>query len=317
MTARVSIVVPSLGLSPDLDELVARLREELAAVRGELLWVHQGDARAAPRLDRVGERVVPFSPSRPSFAGAVERGLRAATAPVVGLLNDDAVPEPGWLAALLAALEGDPELVAVQGVQTVAGRPEACDGCGLEWSRRWEAAQIGHGAAPPARDRPPFEVYGVSATAALYRRAALDAAALPSGRLLEGRLGSWYEDVELADRLRARAGRSLCVPAARVRHRGSATGERRPFHRHRLLARNRWLVTARLLGRRWPAIWPALLAVDLRETARRLGRAELRVASGRIAGPASAVRLLPHFLRAGPPLVEPGEIARLRIGSPP
>jgi len=316
MRPAVSIVVPSLGLSPDIEELLVRLREELGPVGGELVWVHQGsEGPAPPDLGSSAGRLVRDESGRPSFSGAVERGLREAGAPIVGLLNDDAVPRPGWLATLLGTLEATPGAVAVQGIQTLADRPDVCDGCGLEWNRRWEAVQIGHGDPLPDRSAP-FEVYGVSATAALYRRSALDAVAFPSGRILETRLGSWYEDVELADRLRARGGRSLCVPGAVARHRGSATGALRTFRRHRLLARNRWLVTARLLGRRWPAAWPDLLAVDLREAGRRLAGGELRAAAGRLLGPASAAPQLARFLHPGPPRVAPGEIARLRIGSP-
>jgi len=315
MTPAVSVVVPSLGLAPDLEAFVHRLREELAPLDGELLWVHQGGGGAAPPLEAPRERLVRHDAARPSFTGAVERGLREAAAPVVGLLNDDALPRSGWLAALLSALERSPDVVAVQGVQTLGDRDDLCDGCGLEWSPHWESVQIGHGDPPPRRSDP-FEVYGVSATAALYRRSALDEVALPSGRILEARLGSWYEDVELADRLRSRGGRSVCVPSTGARHRGSTTGRRTPFRRHRLLARNRWLVTARLLGRRWPGAWPDLLAVDLRETGRRLARGELRAAAGRFVGPASALHRLPRFFHAGPPRVAPDEIARLRIGSP-
>jgi GT2 family glycosyltransferase len=48
------------------------------------------------------------------FAGAVNRGVRAAgTVDHVALLNNDATADPGWLAALVEALESDPQVGAV------------------------------------------------------------------------------------------------------------------------------------------------------------------------------------------------------------
>ncbi len=46
------------------------------------------------------------------------------------------------------------------------------------------------------------EIFGVSATAAVYRREALRAVA-SGGEVFDPRLGSYYEDVDLAGRLRA------------------------------------------------------------------------------------------------------------------
>ena len=47
------------------------------------------------------------------FAGGVQAGLDAATTRYVALLNNDAVAEPGWLAALVASLDAHPDAAAV------------------------------------------------------------------------------------------------------------------------------------------------------------------------------------------------------------
>jgi GT2 family glycosyltransferase len=45
-------------------------------------------------------------------AGARNRGWRGSTAPVIAFTDDDCVPEPKWLGALVAGLDGDADVVA-------------------------------------------------------------------------------------------------------------------------------------------------------------------------------------------------------------
>ena len=52
-------------------------------------------------------------PRNLGFAGGVAAGLAEVRTHWVALLNDDAEPAPGWLAALLAAAAADPAVAAV------------------------------------------------------------------------------------------------------------------------------------------------------------------------------------------------------------
>ena len=54
-----------------------------------------------------------------------------------------------------------------------------------------------------------------------------------------GSFFAWYEDADLSLRLLRSGGRFACVPAARARHVGSATGRRTPETKWRLLFANR------------------------------------------------------------------------------
>ena len=312
---RLVVVVPSLGEGPDPGVALERLRAELAGSAGELVWVHQG-ARPAPALSGPRERLLRFE--RPlGFARAVNAGLAAAgEARQVALVNDDVVLEPGWLAPLAVALDSDPGLGAVQGVCLRADAPTLADGCGLAWNRWWQAVQVGRDRPAPLPDAAPFEVFGVSATAALYRRSALEGVAVVPGTMFDPRLDSWYEDVDLAVRLRAAGWGAACLPASRARHVGSATGGRRPFHQARRVAAHRWLVVARLLGRGWWAAAPRMLVRDIVDAGRALGRGEwARAAATPVAWTSVGVRL-GGFLGAGPPRIAREELARFRVGSP-
>jgi len=301
----VSAIVPTLGRSPYLIPCLEALRGEGA----EIILVDQGEASAEVPERLVDRRLRPDG--NLGFAAGTNLGIAAASGEWIATVNDDAVVEPGWLAALVAALAANPGAAAAQGVNVRLDAPELADGCGVAWNRWWQAVQIGHGRAAPAPSAAVREVFGVSATAAVLRRGALDRAAV-EGAVFDPLLGSYYEDVDLAGRLRAAGFRALLVPAARARHAGSATGSTLSRNRWRLVYGNRYLAAARLLGRSfWPRL-PRLAARDGIDLAKAARRGETDLAAGILAGWGRAARLLPRFARAGPPLIPLSEIRRFR-----
>ncbi len=318
---RVAAVVPTLGASPLLARSLAALRAdaEAAGVPLELIVVHQG-AGALPALpadaERLADRVLQPGANL-GFAGGTNRGIAAAlegASEWIATVNDDAVVLPGWTAALAAALAARPDAAAAQGVNLDLARPAIADGWGLLWNGAWQAVQSGHGLAPPGPEEPAREVFGVSATAALYRRRALEAAALPGGEIFDERLGSYYEDADLAVRLRAAGFTALAVPTARALHAGGATGRALAGGRPRLrrLYRNRLLVAARLLGGGYWGRLPAIAWRDAKDLARALGRGEMGAAAAVAGGWAWALADLPRYARRGPPLVPLPELRRFR-----
>jgi len=322
--AAATIVVPTLGRSPLLGACLRALREE----EGEVVLVAQGPVPA--EAEGMAHRRLEL-PRSVGFATAVNLGWATAATPFVAVVNDDAVVEPGWLRALVAALEAAPRAAAAQGVNLAPGEPPTVDGWGLAWNRRLQAVQLGHGGPPPPRSAPPRQVFGVSATAALYRREALLAVDLsdepgrqrppahfpavyleedlaPPPVVFDPLLGSYYEDADLASRLRAAGWTALSVPAARARHAGAATAGGGTW-RWRHVYGNRYAVAARLLGRAFWRRLPRMAARDLADLAGALGRGEIRRAAGVVLGWARAARLLPAFARTGAPLLAPEELA--------
>ncbi|HSK77893.1 MAG TPA: glycosyltransferase family 2 protein [Thermoanaerobaculia bacterium] len=284
----VSAIIPTLGRSPWLLQCLEALRRE-GGSGIEIVVVDQGD-RPADLPKGMADRVV-----RPGknlgFAAGTNRGIAESSGVLLATVNDDAVVEPGWLASLRAALEEDPEAAAAQGVNLLLDDPERADGCGIAWNRWWQAVQIGHGEEAPPAVPGAREVFGVSATAALLRREALLAVS-PGEDVFDSRLVSYYEDVELAGRLRAAGFRALLVPAARARHAGSATGRTLSRERWRLIYGNRYLAAARLLGRGfWPRL-PVLILRDLLDLGRAVARRDGALVSGIPAGWGRALRLL-------------------------
>lgn len=309
MVVKLQVVVPTLGRSPVLAGVLAALRaqRDLAGDRLEIILVRQGPAPVPVGADR--ELTVP---SPVGFSAAVNLGIAAGDAPYVATVNDDAVVEPGWAAALLGALEGDSRLAAVQGVNRLSDRPELADGWGLAWNRSLQAVQLGHGLPSLPASAEPREIFGVSATAAVYRRTALALVARPPQRpggpaeVFDERLGSYYEDVELAGRLRAAGYSARSIPAAQALHAGASTlGGRR----WRLVYGNRYRVAAELLGSSFWRRLPGMAVRDLRDLARLALGGELAGVAGVLGGWSRAVATLPPHLRVGPPAVALSELS--------
>jgi GT2 family glycosyltransferase len=331
--SRSSVVVPTLGRSPLLTECLGALAAQ-AGVHGPpvRIVVSQGGWDAPPEVVAGVDRWIDL-PAPLGFAAAVDVGIAASDTPYVAALNDDAVLEPGWLAALEAALDAAPDVAAVQGVNLLDDGSGRSDGWGLGWNRWLQAVQLGRGEPAPASDAPVREVFGVSATAALYRRSALDAVAraprtgspgppppLPPGlappaEVFDSRLVTYYEDADLACRLRRAGYRALSVPAARARHRGSATAGEMGSGRWRLVYGNRYLVLADLLGRGFWRRLPRLAARDLADLARAAGRGDLARCRGVLGGWGRAVRHLPEWARRGPAALGGGGLLAPAEGS--
>ncbi len=234
------------------------------------------------------------------FAAATNAGWRRARGEWLAAVNDDVEVEPGWLAALLAESARHPEAAALQGVNLRLDDPRLADGCGLAWNRWLQAVQIGHLQPAPAPDVRGREIFGTSATAAIYRRAALASVAFASGDAFDAGFGSYYEDVDLAVRLRAAGHTARLAPAARARHAGGSTGARHPFRRARLVYGNRLLALRRALGRGlWPEL-PVLAARDVVDAVRTAARGELASAVGIAAGWARALVRMSSIAAARP-----------------
>jgi GT2 family glycosyltransferase len=149
----------------------------------------------------------------------------AADADVLALLNPDAFPEPGWLAALIAAAERTPAAAAFASQIRLDAAPDLLDGAGDSYhvsGRAWRNAHQQPVSAGPASE---IEVFAPCAAAALYRRSAFDEV---GG--FDERFFCYFEDVDLGFRLRLHGYRCLYVPGAVVSHVSSAlSGYRSDF----------------------------------------------------------------------------------------
>lgn len=301
------MVVPSIGLSRHLGACLESLRAS-SGVRLQLILVAQAWC-PEPALAGPGE-IVPLSDAV-GFARAANAGLSRGDGEFVAVVNDDALVAPDWLASLVEALARDAGASSAQGTNLSLSHPDLADGCGLAWNRDWQAVQLGHGRSAPAGSEPISEIFGVSGTAAVYRRAALAALETRTARPFEERLFAYYEDVDLACRLRARGGRALWVPGARARHAGGASASGLRTHPARLVYANRVRVLARLLGRRLPGALPRIVLRDAFDLAGAVRRREWSLVRAITAGWWDAVRTLRDYAHTESSRVTLDEVRRL------
>jgi len=206
------------------------------------------------------------------FATANNQAIRVSVSEFVATLNNDTEVEPGWLGALVRAVETDPRIGMCASRMLLAHQRElvestgiAVDKAGIVWNREGVALHR-TGRTTPAipstlqggnADR--FEaaalvpVFGPCAGAALYRRAMLDDIGL-----FDEDFFAYMEDVDLAWRAQWAGWKCVYVPEAVVYHVHSATGGEGSHFKNRLLGRNKiWL-----LCKNYPWLpWYVLLAL--------------------------------------------------------
>jgi len=192
------------------------------------------------------------------FAAAVNQGIQASDSPYIGVLNDDAFPEPGWLEALVSAMESDSRIGVCASLMVFAHRPDIIQSAGIAMDRAaiaWDRLR----GRPVIEGRKECEVFGASGGAALYRRKMLEEIGL-----FDERFFAYLEDVDLAWRAQIAGWRCQYVPQAVVRHLTSASlGEDSPIKKQ-LKARNKvWMVIKNAPASDFPLIflydWTAVL----------------------------------------------------------
>ena len=217
----IDVIVLDVDGGAMLEECVASIRAQ--SVPARVLIFDNGSKTATTNATARSETNL-------GFAGGANAALRHSTAPYVALVNNDVVLQPDWLEQVRDALDRDEQLAAVQ---TIIARPDGrIDGAGIDISDG-TFRQIGHGDSVGA---PLAMAWGVSATATLYRRAAI------GDRFFDERFFAYYEDVELSARLRADGWRIAVLPVVAAVHRGSQTAPILGRRAVRLRTRNRYLV---------------------------------------------------------------------------
>jgi len=252
-----------------------------------------------------------IAPANSGFAVSCNLGLAACDTPYAALVNDDAVVEPDWLSILVRELEKDPQAAAAQGVNLKMNDLGEIDGCGIAWNRRWQPIQLDNGFHRPSATQV-REIFGVSATAAVYRFDALTRAAIERRQIFDPGLHTYYDDVDLASRLQAAGCRSLLVPEAKAYHAGGASTADALSWRHRQLYGNRLLVLARLLGRSFWFRLPIILRPDIGDLYRATTRRDGVRIRGILRGWSRAATRLRRFAHFDAPLVSIDEVRQFR-----
>lgn len=161
-------------------------------------------------------------PENLGFAGGNNRALEALNADItwLALLNPDAYPTNEWLSVMENAIKDYPHYSFLGSKLIWDEHPNRFDGTGDAYHISGKAWRMNH-QKPIQCDNQIKEVFSPCAAAALYRR---DIFEQVGG--FDERFFCYYEDTDLAFRLRLLGYRCAYIPQAIVYHTGSATTTR-------------------------------------------------------------------------------------------
>jgi len=220
------VIVADNGLPPDTRSLLEDTRAEVLTMGGNL-----------------------------GFGAAVNRAAGVARTDVLVVLNDDIEPLPGFLEALVAPFADRADMVA--GVLLQERSPGLIETAGVELDRTLVGADYLQNAPVARLDEALSPPYGPSGGAAAYRLSSF----LEVGGFDEN-FFAYFEDVDLAIRLRAVGATCALAPRARALHAGSGTLGYRSLAKANLVgfSRGYLLRKYRVLGALRTA--PAAVAVE-------------------------------------------------------
>lgn len=161
-------------------------------------------------------RIIALGDNR-GFAGGNNAGARRARGDFLAFLNNDTVPDPGWLRALRDGIDGQSRFLLTTSRIVYMHDSSVIDSAGDGVFRAGGAFKRHHGASADAA-RASREVFGVCGAACLISRQVFE----ELGGFDEDFFAS-HEDVDLSYRARLRGYRCRYVADAIVRHHGSAT----------------------------------------------------------------------------------------------
>jgi GT2 family glycosyltransferase len=242
----------------------------------EIIVVDNGSADGSPQMV---EREYPGihlirNPENRGFCAANNQGIRASSGEFIALLNNDAEADPGWLEALVGAIDTRPDFGMAASKIVVWEDPGRIDKAGHLIYPDGQNRGRGSGERDRGQYNRQEETLWPDGCAALYRRRMLDSI----GGFDED-FFAYADDAELGLRARIAGWRCLYSPAAVVRHRRGATLGLGSARRLALIERNRVLLAVKLFPASllWlnPFYYLARIASGAWEAARGRGEASL------------------------------------------
>jgi GT2 family glycosyltransferase len=245
----VTVVIPTLAADARLRECMAALKKQTQC-DFEVIIVDNSGTGAVRRGGAAppGVRVIE-SPHNLGFGAAINAAFRQSRTPYLATLNDDAAPHPGWLEAMVSAIEARPDVGMCASQVRLYGE-DILDSAGMLVCADGSSKQRGH-TRPPQFFPVAEEVLFPSGSAALYRRTMLEQIGL-----FDEDFFLYCEDTDLGLRARWAGWRCLYVPEAIVEHHYSHSAGRASPLKAYYVERNRLFVLAKNFPARMVAAAP-------------------------------------------------------------
>jgi len=188
-------------------------------------WLAKGKAKIITNEHNLG------------FARAANQAISVAQGEFILLLNQDVFMEPGYIAALVAVMDADPEIASVTGKLLrphSPGKPDIIDSTGHRFYDDRIVVNRGKNEEDNGQYEVEGEVFGVSAAAAMYRLSALREIAFveesaSDGEIFDEDFFAYLEDIDIDFRLRRAGYKAWYTPSAVAHHALAGSGGRRSF----------------------------------------------------------------------------------------
>ena len=211
---RLSIVIPTFNGRDVLDPCLRSVMR-YRPTDSEVIVVDDGsrDGSAEWLEENYPDVRLVRLPENRGFCVAVNAGIRAARAPIVETLNNDALVTAGWADRVLDLFD-DPTVGSVAPLVWMLNANGLVDSAGDQYHISGWAMSRAHFMPIHPELLEVREIFGACASAGFFRRAALErAGAFPE------QFGAYYDDVDLAFRLRWCGYRCLYAPYSQLLHR--------------------------------------------------------------------------------------------------
>lgn len=230
----VSIVLVTWNSAPYLRRCLEGIRQQ-THVPVELIVVDNGSSDSSLESVASDATRVVRNPANRGFSIAVNQALALATGTWVLLLNPDCYLQPDYVARLVRALEqggtdyGSATGLLIRAIGNEIEPTSEIDSMGIRMTRSGRHLDLGQGtpfdvATLPQRE--PFEVFGVSGAAAMFRASFLRDVTV-EGQVFDEDFFAYREDADVAWRGRVLGWRALCDPGAVAYHVRRVTPETR------------------------------------------------------------------------------------------
>ena len=237
----VSIIIVTRNSATTLRACLASIQNQ-GYGNYEIILVDNGSTDDT--LSLVNPQIVALliNPCNLGFAKANNQALEIAEGEFVLFLNSDATIEPDYLALLIPYFTRDSNLGAIAGkiLRPSTGDTGIIDSAGLlmeHW--RLLPRDRGEGEIDRGQYDKMAEVFGAPGACALYRRSALNGVALGQ-EVMDEDFFAYYEDVDLAWRIRRQDQTALYVPDAKAFHHKKGPQLKEPFIQIKAFTNRYW-----------------------------------------------------------------------------
>lgn len=176
-------------------------------------------------------------------------------------LNNDALPERSYIEKLIECAERHPEAGSIQPKLLNYFDRSKIDNTGIFLQRDLTASERGHGEVDGGQYEKEEEIFGVSAGAGLYKKKALEICKLTDDDYFDSDYFAYYEDVDLAWRMKMAGFKAIYCPAAIALHMHSATAKNYSAFKMFYAHRNYFLTVFKILSPVWLVLFVLYIPV--------------------------------------------------------